>query len=161
VEKIARATLRYLFHQYLKGPSVLYSINQITDQFKADPIKVSHYLQEQKWIRERWVHQNNTVTCRITVSGIEEINPAFITQKLKQLIGGLMHAGGQKSLQDMFENRIGEYAIALDFVNQLDKMGLIHIVHHMGDINVELTAFGYHYFEKRGKFLLPLMSVTA
>jgi hypothetical protein len=161
MEKIIRATLRYLFQEYLKGPSVLYSINPITDQFKADPIKVSHYLLEQKWIRERWVHQNNSVTCRITISGIEEINPAFITHKLKQLLGALVHSGGQKSLQEIIENRIGEYAIALDFVNQLDKLGLIHIIHYMGEINIKLTPYGYQYFEKNGKPLFALMSVAA
>jgi hypothetical protein len=161
MEKVARAVLRHLFHEYLKGPSVLYNIRPVTDLYKADAAEVSQFLLDKQWIRERWVHQSNSVTCRITVSGIEEINPAFIKTKLKQLIGALVHAGGQKSLMDIFDNHIQEYAIALDLVYQLDKLGFIHILHRDGEINVELTPYGYQYFEKNGKFLFALMSVAA
>jgi hypothetical protein len=160
MEKIAKATLRHLFQEYLKAPSVLYSINPITDLYKADAIRISDYMLEQNWIRERWVHQNNIVTCRITVGGIEEVNPSFIKQKLKQLLSGIIHCGGQKSLTAIFENNIQEYAIALDFVYQLERLGLINILHRDGELNIELTAYGYQYFEKKGKFLFALMSIA-
>ena len=58
MEKVAKVVLRYLFQEYQKGPSILYSINGITALYKADPIAMSEYLLERKWIRETWIHQN-------------------------------------------------------------------------------------------------------
>jgi hypothetical protein len=160
MEKVARATLRYLFQEYLKGPALSYAINTITDSYKADAVEVANYLSEKNWVREQWVYQNNQVVCRITVAGIEEINPAFIHNKLKSLIGGLVEGGGRKSLADIFQFRISEYAIALDIVYQLEKLSLINIIHHHGEINIELTEYGWKFFEKKGKSLFTLMVVA-
>jgi hypothetical protein len=88
MEKVSKAVLRYLFQEYLKAPNISYTINAIAKSYKTDPVAVSEYLQERKWIREPWVYQDDVVTCRITVEGIEEINPVFIRNKLKGLLGG-------------------------------------------------------------------------
>jgi hypothetical protein len=160
MEKAARAVLRYLFHEYLKAPNISYTINPITTSYKANPVDVSEYLQQRKWIREPWVYQNNVVTCRITVEGIEEVNPIFIRNKLKSLIGGLIEHGGRKSLMGIFQKKIEEYSIALDIVYQLEKLGLIMIIHSAGEINIELTAYGWQFFEKKGKSLFALMSLA-
>jgi hypothetical protein len=160
MEKVAKAVLRYLFQEYLKAPNVSYAINAVTKSYKSDPSAVTDYLQARKWIREPWVCQNNIITCRITVEGIEEINPVFIRNKLKSLIGGLVEHGGRKSLMGIFERNIEEYSIALDIVYQLEKLGLILIVHSAGEINIELTAYGWRFFEKKGKSLFVLMSLA-
>jgi hypothetical protein len=157
MEKVARATLRYLFQEYLKGPAVSYIINHIADSYGADAAQVANYLVEKNWIREQWVHENHQVTCRITVAGIEEINPKYIHNKLKSLIGGLVAKGGRQSLMGIYQHNIEEYSIALDIVYQLEKLSLINIVHEGGEINIELTAFGWKFFEKKGRPLLSLM----
>jgi hypothetical protein len=160
MEKVARAVLRYLFQEYLKAPNISYTINTITTNYKADPVAVSEYLQEKKWIREPWVYQNNVVTCRITVEGIEEVNPVFIRNQLRGLIGGLVEHGGRKSLMGIFEKNIEAYSIALDIVYQLEKLGLILIIHTAGEINIELTAYGWQFFEKKGRSLFALMTLA-
>lgn len=160
MEKVSKAVLRYLFHEYLKGPTVLYSINGVTDSFKSDAVAVSNFMMEKQWIREQWIHQSNLVTCRITVLGIEEINPAFIHNKLKYLIDGLVKAGGRKSLTDIFQNKIEAYAIALDIVYQLEKLELVTLVHEKGTIDVALTTQGWLYAEQRGRSLFTLMAVA-
>lgn len=161
MEKVARATLRYLFQEYLKGPAISYEINHITDSFRVDAVAVGNYLSDRNWIREQWVYQNQQVVCRITVAGIEEINPTYIHTKLKKLIGGLVQEGGRKSLMDIFQNKIEEYAIALDIVYQLEKLGLISIIHERGEINIELTSYGWKFFEKKRKSLFTLMVMAA
>jgi hypothetical protein len=160
MEKVSKAVLRYLFQEYLKGPTVLYAINGITDSFKSDVVAVSNFMMEKQWIREQWIHQSNLVTCRITVVGIEEINPAFIHNKLKCLIEGLVKAGGRKSLTEIFQHKIEEYAIALDIVYQLEKLELVTIINEKGTIDVELTTQGWHYAEKQGRSLFTLMAVA-
>lgn len=160
MEKVSKAVLRYLFHEYLKGPTVLYSINGVTDSFKSDAVAVSNFMMEKQWIREQWIHQSNLVTCRITVLGIEEINPAFIHNKLKCLSDGLVKAGGRKSLTDIFQNKIEAYAIALDIVYQLEKLELVTLVHEKGTIDVALTTQGWLYAEQRGRSLFTLMAVA-
>lgn len=160
MDKVIRATLRHLFHEYLKAPSVLYTINTVSDVYKTDAIQISNFLLDKNWIRERWIHQNNLVTCRITVEGIEAINPVYIENKLKQLIGGLAEAGGSRNLMDIFRNKIEEYVIALDIVYQLEKMGLILMRHQKGNITIELTPYGWQFFEKKGKSLFALMAVA-
>jgi hypothetical protein len=160
MEKVSKAVLRYLFQEYLKGPTVLYSINGITDLYKSDPVAVSNFMMEKQWIREPWIHQNNLVTCRITVIGIEEVNPVFIQNKLKYLINGLVKAGGRKSLMEIFQNKIEEYAIALDIVYQLEKLELVKIIHEKGSIDIELTSHGWRYAERQDKSLFALMSVA-
>jgi len=160
MEKVARATLRYLFQEYLKGPAVSYSINHITDAYRVDATVVTDYLAERNWIREQWVYQNREVVCRITVAGIEEINPAYVHHKLKSLIGGLVTDGGRKSLMGIFQNKIEEYAIALDIVYQLEKLELINILHERGEIYLELTAYGWKFFERKGKSLFTFMAMA-
>jgi predicted transcriptional regulator len=158
MEKIARATLRHLFNEYLKAPAVLYTINHIIAPYKADPIEVSSYLAEKHWIRERWIYQNNLVACRITVAGIEEVNPAFIYTKLKRLMVGLLSAGGRRGLMEVFDNNLQEYVIALDIVFELQKLGLIEIIHHGGNIEIELTESGYKFAERKGRSLFVLVA---
>jgi isocitrate dehydrogenase kinase/phosphatase len=160
MDKVARAVLRYLFKEYLKSPVTAYSINAITDAYKADPVSVSDYMAELGWIRELWVHQNNLVTCRITVQGIEIVNPLFLRNKLKKLVGALIEGGGRKSLTEIFQHKIEEYSIALDMVYQLEKLGLVNIGHVNENISVELTPIGWKYVDKEGKSLLTLMAVA-
>jgi hypothetical protein len=157
MEKVARATLRYLFQEYLRAPSVSYAINHVTDSYNANAVEVGNYLSERNWVRELWVYQNEQVTCRITVAGIEEINPIYINNKLKKLVSGLVSEGGRKSLMDIFQNKIEEYSIALDIVYQLEKLKLVNIIHERGEINIELTPFGWKFFEKKDRPLLTLV----
>lgn len=160
MEKFAQAVLRYLFKEYLKSPTVAYAINGVTDMYKTDAIAVSNYMVKKNWIRELWIHQNNLVTCRITVEGMEEVNPLFIRNKLKKLVSGLVESGGQKSLAEIFQHKIEEYAIALDMVYQLEKLELVSITHARGSLNVELTSIGWKYIDKEGRSLLTLMAVA-
>jgi hypothetical protein len=97
------------------------------------------------------------VVCRITVAGIEEIDPKYINSKLKSLVGGLGVDGGRKSLMDIFQRNIEEYLIALDIVHQLEKLGLVNIVHERGEITIELTDYGWKFFQKKDRPLLTLM----
>jgi hypothetical protein len=157
MEKVARATLRFLFQEYLKGPAVSYAINHIVDSYGADAAQVANYLVEKNWIREQWVHENGEVTCRIAVTGIEEINPKYIHNKLKSLIGGLVAEGGRQSLMGIYQHNIEEYSIALDIVAQLEKLSLINIIHEHGEINIELTTYGWKFFQKKDRPLLSLM----
>jgi hypothetical protein len=62
---------------------------------------------------------------------------------------------------DIFQNKIEEYAIALDIVYQLEKLSLISIIHQHGEINIELTEYGWRFFEKKGKSIFTLMVVAA
>jgi len=157
MEKAARATLRFLFQEYLRGPAVSYVINHITESYGVDAGQVASYLAERNWIREQWVYENGQVTCRITVAGIEEVDPKYIHNKLKSLIGGLVVEGGKKSLMSIYQHKIEEYSIALDIVYQLEKLSLISIIHERGEINIELTPFGWKFFEKKDRPLLALM----
>jgi hypothetical protein len=157
MEKVARATLRYLFQEYLRGPAVSYLINHIAESYGADAVQVADYLAERNWIREQWVHENRQVTCRITVAGIEEVNPKYIDNKLKSLIGGLVVDGGKKSLMGIYQHKIEEYSIALDIVYQLEKLSLINIIHERGEINIQLTPYGWKFFERKDRPLLSLM----
>lgn len=160
MDKVSKAVLRYLFHEYLKAPSVLYSINSVTDAHHADAVLVTDYLMERGWIRERWVHLNNQVACRITVEGIEEINASWIDVKLREIMTALVDAGGRKSLMQIFENKIQEYPIALDIVYQLEKRSLVYMIHEHGEISVQLTSEGWRYSEKSGKSMYTLMAVA-
>lgn len=160
MEKAARATLKFLFQEYVKGPIVLYTVNSVIQNLKENPIAVTDYMLEKNWIRERWVYDNQNVACRITVEGIEAINPLYVDTKLRELIGGLVIAGGKRSLADIFQNRIQEYSIALDIVYQLEKLGLILIIHQNGNIHIQLTDQGWKYVEKTGKSVFTLMAVA-
>ena len=157
MEKVARATLRDLFQEYLRKPAVSYGINPIANSHGVDAVRVADYLAERNFIRELWVHEDGQVTCRITVAGIEEINPKYIHNKLKSLIGGLVVEGGRKSLMAIYQNKIEEYSIALDIVYQLEKLSLITIIHERGEIHIELTPYGWKFFEKKDRPLLTLM----
>jgi hypothetical protein len=97
---------------------------------------------------------------KITVQGIEEINPSFIREKIKYMMDGLMEANGRKSLMEIFQHKIEEYSIALDMIYQLEKLALVTIIHNQGSIDIELTASGWRYAEQQGKSLLALMAVA-
>jgi hypothetical protein len=157
MEKVAKAVLRDLFQKYLENPTVLYSINAVADLYKTDAVALSNFLVERNWIREPWIYQNNVVACKITVQGIEEINPSFIRRQLKEITEGLISGGGRRSLMSIFQNKLEVYAIALDMIYQLEKLGLVNILHIKGEIEIELTAQGWKFAENHGKSLLTLM----
>ena len=158
LEKAARQTLKYLFSEYKKGPSVLYPINGISKKYGVDPVALSDYLLENFWIRECWVYSSNVVACRITIEGIEKIDPIYVRIKLEQIIGGLAEAGSSKALLEILEFKIEEFSIALDLVNQLERLGLVKIDNPNNTIVVELTDAGWKYYEKRGSGFLSLLA---
>ena len=159
MEKVAKAVLRYLFQEYKKAPTVLYSINTVTAFYKTDALTVANFLVDKKWIREEWINQNE-VTCRISVEGIQIVNALFIHNKITNLVAGLAEGGGSRELMTIFQNNIEEYAIALDIVYHMEKMGLVSIIHNQGRVDVELTSSGWTFSESGGKALLVLMSVA-
>lgn len=159
-DKAARETLRYLFSEYLKAPAVVFSIGEIIRKHRLDGAAFTDYLVERKWIREPWIYSNNDVTCRITVSGIEEINPEYVRNKLRQLVGGLGESGGSQPLLEILQFKIEEYAIALDVIRQLETIGLVHTRQDNHNIVVSLTDQGWRFFEKSHKTFFTLMAVA-
>ena len=157
-QKAAKDTLRYLFAEYLKGPAVIYSINAITRKHNVSAVALSDYLLTLDFIRERWVYPDETVSCKITIRGIEEIDPIYVREKLRDLIGGLGEAGGSKELLEILVHKLQEYSIALDLVKQLETKGLVKIRHPQGSIVVELTERGWKYYETGSRSFFTLMS---
>jgi len=149
LEKPGRYVLRYLFSEYKKGPSVIYPINEIVKKYAVDAVALSDYLLEKGWIRERWIYAGNEVACRITITGIERIDPAYFRKKVDQIIAGLASAGSPRALLEILEFNIEEYAIASDFVNQLERLGLVKIQNPDNTITVELTNAGRRYYAKK------------
>ena len=127
IERPARHTLQYLFNEYKKGPGVIYAINSIVKKFGVDPIVFSDYLLENGWIRERWIYSENVVACRITIAGIEKVDPIYVRAKMDQIVGTLMNSGSPMPLQSILEQRIEDFSITSDFVNQMERLGLINI----------------------------------
>ena len=157
-EKPARDALRHLFAEYLRGPAVHYSIQSIARKHRIDPIDLSDFLLDRLWIRERWIYPDNNVVCRITLRGIEQVDPVYVRNKLKQVIGGLGEAGGRKELLELLEHRLEEYSLTMDLIKQLDDLGLVKILHFRNQIVVELTPDGRRYFEKGSKTFFTLMA---
>lgn len=149
LEKPARYVLRYLFAEYKKGPSVIYPINEVVRKFGVDPVDLSDYLLDKGWIRERWIYAGDDVACRITIKGIERIDRVYFRNKVDQIISGIASAGSSKALLEILEFNIEEYAIASDFVNQLERLGLVKIQNPDNTITVELTDAGRKYHEKK------------
>jgi hypothetical protein len=157
-EKPAKDALRFLFAEYLKGPAVHYSIQAAAKKHKVDIVELSDFMLDRLWIRERWVYPDNNVVARITLRGIEQIDPVYVRNKLKHVIGGLGDAGGRKELLELLENKLEEYSLTMDLIKQLDDLGLIKILHPANQIVVELTPDGWKYFEKGSKTFFTLMT---
>lgn len=160
LQKASHEVLRYLFHEYQKAPTVSYAIDTIAKRLKVDVVELSDYMLANEWIRERWVYSNNEVSCRITIRGIEEVAPAFVREKLHQLVGTLGESGGSKSLMEILQFRIEEYAIAFDMVHQLELLGLVRSTHLKDAIVVELTDEGWKYYQKGSKTFFTMMAVA-
>lgn len=158
LDKASYDTLRYLFQEYQKAPSVMYSINKITDRYGVDAVELSDALVEHHLIRERWIYPDDVVTCRITIRGMEQVDPLYVDTQLRMLIGGLEDAGGSRELGDILENKLEQYALALDLVQQLDSMGLVEILHPRNAIIIRLTEEGRRFYQKRGSSLFTLMA---
>lgn len=160
LEKAAHEILRYLFTEYLKGPTVLYSLTKVSKKYKIDALKLSDYLIENEFIRERWIYPDNSVACKITIRGIEEIAPAFVNSKLRQLIGGLGEAGGKKNLMEILEHKIEEYSIALDLVRQLESLNLVCTRHPQNGIEIELSDEGWRLYHNGSRTFFTLMAMA-
>ena len=94
------------------------------------------------------------------MAGIEEINPSYLQEKLRLLIGALAVSGGSKSLFDILQHKIEDYPIALDIVHQLHKLDLVAISHAAGDLQIELTSTGWSFFQRKGKPMFAFMAVA-
>jgi hypothetical protein len=158
-DKACKETLRYLFSAYVKAPAVPYSIAPTVRKHNANPIEVSNFLLDSGFIRDLWIYQGaDDVSCRITIKGIEEIDPAYVREKLKQLIGGLGESGGSKELLEILTYKLDEYSIAVDLVKQLELLGFVKVRHPKDQIIVELTEEGWKYYEKGSRSFFTLMS---
>jgi hypothetical protein len=158
LEKSAKESLRFLFSKYLKGPTALYEFNSIAKRFRVNPVELSDYMLDKGWIRERWVYSGDVVAGKITIKGIEEIDPIYVRDKLSQIIGGLGEAGGAKPLIEILENKVSEYSIAMDMVRQLEHLKLIEVRHPKDTIVIQLTEDGRHYYERGSKSFYTLMA---
>ena len=158
LEKVALSTLRFLFTEYKRGPSVVYHIQGIARKYNVDPLELSNYLLENSWIRECWAFSNDNVACKITVSGIEQVDPLYVRERLVRILGIIADAGGSKPLLEILEFKIEDFSIALDLVNQLETLGLAKIYNPDRTIIVAITDAGYRYYEKKGKHLMALMA---
>jgi len=158
LDRPARLTLQYLFSEYKKGPAVVYSINGTVKKSGIDPIVLSEYLLEKGWIRERWIYSENVVACRITIAGIEKIDPIYVRTKMDQIVGTLVTAGSSLPLLDILEQRIEDFSIASDFVSQMERLGLVKITNPGNSIVVELTDLGWKYGESRSSRFLTLVA---
>jgi hypothetical protein len=158
IDRATKETLRYLYAEYLKGPAVLYNISAIARKYDIAPVALSDYLLENVWIRDRWIYQNGDVTCKITIKGIEEVDPSYVRTKLRQVIGGLGEAGGRKELTELLEIHISEYSVIMDIIKQLDHLGFIKVLHPENRIVIELTEQGWKYYEKGSRSFFTLMS---
>ena len=156
LEKAARNTLRYLFSEYKKGPSVLYPINEVCKKYHVDPVELSNYLLEKSWIRECWTYSNNIVACKITIKGIEAIDPVYVRDRLDNIIGGLVDAGQSKPLIEILEYDLKDFPIALDLINQLESLGLVKVHNPNHVITVELTEAGLRHNDRRKGGLFAL-----
>jgi hypothetical protein len=155
-EKPAREALRFLFAEYLKAPAATHPISIVAKKYKVDPDELGGYLMSQGWVMD--LYSGNTVACRITIKGIEEIDPIFVREKLKQVIGGLGEAGGSKELIDILSYRIEEYSITMDIIRQLENLGLIEVSHRKDSIVIQLTEKGRGAYQKGSRSFFTLMA---
>lgn len=160
MNKAIKTILRFLFHEYLKGANVPYTINAVAASCNADPVAISAYLLEKKWIRERWIFQDNRVSCRITIAGIEEVDRTFIHNRIRRIIGGLIEQGGTRDLKEILESKLDEYAINMDIVFQLEKLAMVRVEHHSAAIIISLTDYGRQFFLRKGNSSFVLMAVA-
>lgn len=135
---------------------MLYPINEICRKVDVDPVELSNYLLDKSWIRECWTYSNNIVACRITIKGIESIDPVYVRERLDSIIGGVADAGQSKSLIEILEYDLKDFPIAMDLVNRLESLGLVKIHNANHVIMVELTAAGLKHNERRKGSLFAL-----
>ncbi len=157
-EKPAIQALRYLFSEYKKGPGVIHSINPIAKKYKIDPVVLGDYLMDNGWVRECWSYSGNVIACRITIQGIEKVDPVYVQDKMGNILGVLADAGHPKPLMEVLEFNIEEYSIASDIVNQLQKLGLVRIDNSERTLRVGLTDAGLKFHERRHNGLLTLVA---
>jgi hypothetical protein len=155
-EKPGREALRFLFTEYLKAPAATHSIDHVAKKLKVDTDELGDYLLSHGWVMD--LYTGSTVACRITIKGIEEIDPIFVREKLKQVIGGLGEAGGSKELIDILSFRIEEYSLTMDIVRQLENLGLIEVGHRKDSIVIQLTEKGRRSYHKGSRSFFTLMS---
>lgn len=160
MNKAIKAILRYLYQEYLKSATVSYTINAVAASYKADPIAISAYLLEKNWIRERWIFEDNRVSCRITIAGIEEVDRTFIHNRVRRVIGGLIEEGGTRDLKEILESKLDEFAINMDIVFQLEKLAMVRVEHHSAVIIISLTEYGRQFFLRKKNSPFVLMAVA-
>lgn len=156
LEKTAREALRFLFAEYLKAPAVVHPLNVIAKKNRVDPDELGAYLAAHEWIMD--LFSGSTIACRITIKGIEEIDPVYVREKLKRLIGGLSEAGGSKELIEILSYKAEDYSVAMDIIRQLERLGLIEIRHPKDTIIVQLTEKGRGFYQRGNRSFFTLMS---
>jgi hypothetical protein len=156
LEKPARDALRFLFAEYVKAPAATHAINAVAKKYKVDPDELGAFLFSHDWIMD--LYSGSTVACRITIKGIEQIDPIYVREKLKQVIGGLGEAGGAKELIEILSFKIEEYSITMDIIRQLEKLGFIEIGHQKDSIFIQLTEKGRGSYQKGSRSFFTLMA---
>ena len=87
--------------------------------------------------------------------GIETIDPEYVRERLDKIVSSLAESGSAKALLEILEYDLKDFPIALDLVNQLERLGMVKIHNPNNIVMVELTAAGIkHNVNRKGGFFM-------
>jgi hypothetical protein len=138
--------LKYLYQGYVLQPGSLYDISEICREHNSDPHEVGNYLLSNRWIK----HQRflpGQFECSITMAGIQQVAPEYISQKKSAVVSTLGINSGSQSIMEILNFEPADFQQAFDIAKYLEKEGLITALYLPGDVQVELSQEGRDYYD--------------
>lgn len=152
---IKNEVLEYLFSEYANNSdTAIYTINEIVKKHGGDSNEIGRYLLDNGWVKNQNFGPFG-FGCSITLSGIQEIRPAYVTENVTKIISTLGLLGDRQSLMEVLDLPKLKHQTARDIANYVKDLGYIEVNYALNDAMISLTLKGRDYYNTNKSEFLP------
>jgi len=147
LQAAVKESLQLLYDDYLTSPGSLSYIGEIAEKHEIGKHQLGKYMQEEGYIKDQ-AFLPTDFRCRITLIGINEIDPNYIPDMESKIISTLGTLGGRQDAFEVLDLEPKDDVRIRDIVSYLEnKRMLENTMYGPQQIIIQLTLRGQQYYE--------------
>lgn len=140
-----REILSQLFIHYREDPGVNHDISSLCAGAGSDAVMVSNGLRLEGLIKDEVYVQNGKVQCAISMKGIANIDPAFVENKINEVLQGMGEVNSIANVMNILKLEARDFQFGFDLANEMQNRDLVKLLYAFQPgkvVSVEMTLEG-------------------
>jgi hypothetical protein len=142
--------LNFLFNSSRKDSNQSYDIKPIAGK---DALMIANKLLRSGLIRDDIQNDVTFVRCSISIDGIRAVDPAFVDNKIKDVLSSAGEAGTIWNVMDLLKEKQEAFQLCFDLANYMQNNDLVKLLYaqYPAKVMVEVTLIGQRYNSPGGR----------